>query len=38
MSLPQDHRFALLVDLVPEWGAYGASEALFTSLREVTGL
>ena len=38
MALPQDHRFALLVDLVPDWGVYGASEALFSSLKEVTGL
>lgn len=38
LRLPQDHRFALLVDLVQEWGALGADEALFASLREVTGL
>ena len=38
MGLPQEHRFALLVDLVEEWGGYGADEALFASLKEVTGL
>jgi hypothetical protein len=38
LGLPQEHRFALLVDLVQQWGALGAAEALLTSLREVTGL
>ena len=38
MGLPQEHRFALLVDLVETWGALGANEALFASLKEVTGL
>jgi hypothetical protein len=38
LALPQEHRFALLVDLVEEWGWLGADEALFVSLREVTGL
>ena len=38
MKLPQEHRFALLVDLVEIWGALGADEALFASLKEVTGL
>jgi hypothetical protein len=37
-SLPQEHRFALLIDLVPKWGMLGADEALFAALREVTGL
>lgn len=38
MALPQEHRFATLVDLVPEWGELGADEAIIQSLREVTGL
>jgi hypothetical protein len=38
LSLPQEHRFALLVDLVDAWGWLGADEALLASLREVTGL
>ena len=37
-GLPQEHRFAVLVDLVPRWGALGADEALFAALREVSGL
>jgi MoxR-like ATPase len=37
-ALPQEHRFALLVDLVEQWGALGADDALFESLKEVTGL
>ena len=38
LALPQEHRFALLVDLVRQWGELGADEALFESLYEVTGL
>ena len=38
MALPRDHRFALLVDLVDEWGQLGAEAALLASLEEVTGL
>ena len=38
MSLPSEHRFALLIDLVDAWGWLGADEALLASLREVTGL
>jgi hypothetical protein len=37
-AIPQEHRFALLVDTVEAWGELGADEALFESLREVTGL
>jgi len=37
-ALPQDHRFALLVGLVREWGRLGADSVLLESLREVTGL
>ncbi len=37
LALPPEHRFALLVDLVPEWGALGADEAMLTSLLEVVG-
>ena len=38
LALPQEHRFALLVDLVHRWGSLGADEALFESLYDVTGL
>lgn len=38
MALPREHRFALLVDRVHDWGALGADPALRESLREVTGL
>jgi dynein-related subfamily AAA family protein len=38
LSLPQEHRFALLVDAVDLWGSLGADQALLESLREVTGL
>lgn len=38
MALPQEHRFALLVDMVEEWGSLGAESALFKSMMEVTGL
>lgn len=37
-QVPQEFRFALLVDLVPEWGKLGADAALLEALREVTGL
>jgi hypothetical protein len=37
-QVPQEHRFALLVDLVEQWGALGANEALLDTLREVMGL
>jgi hypothetical protein len=38
MALPQEHRFALLIDMVEEWGKLGAGEALLATLKEVTGL
>jgi hypothetical protein len=34
----QESRFALLVDLVPDWARLGAGEAMFDSLKEITGL
>jgi MoxR-like ATPase len=37
-TLNQEYRFALLVDLVPQWGELGANQALLETLREVTGL
>ena len=37
-ALPSEFRFALLVDLVPQWGELGASPAMFEALKEVTGL
>lgn len=37
-ALAEEHRFALLVDLVEEWGAVGASDAMLKTLHEVTGL
>ncbi len=38
MKLPQEHRFALIVDMVEDWGRLGGDEAFFLSLKEVTGL
>lgn len=38
LALPPDHRFALLVSLVPHWGDLGADQSMFDSLREATGL
>lgn len=38
LALPQDHRFALLIDRVRDWARLGADAALLQSLREVTGL
>jgi hypothetical protein len=38
MAIPPDHRFALLVDMVEDWGRLGAGEALLATLKEVTGL
>jgi MoxR-like ATPase len=37
-ALPDEHRFALLVDLVKEWGTLGATAALRASLKRATGL
>jgi hypothetical protein len=37
-SLPNEFRFALLVDLVEQWGNLGATRAMFDALAEVTGL
>jgi len=37
-SVRAEHRLALLVDLVPEWGRLGADAAMLDTLREVSGL
>lgn len=37
-SLPQELRFALLVDLVEAWGELGADRTLCDALKEVTGI
>jgi hypothetical protein len=37
-ALPAEHRFTVLLDLVPQWGALGADEAMLDTLREVTEL
>jgi MoxR-like ATPase len=37
-GLPEEHRFALLVDMVDVWGKLGADQAMFDALKEVTGL
>jgi hypothetical protein len=37
-GIPQEYRFAVLVDLVPQWGRLGANESMLRTLREVTGL
>jgi hypothetical protein len=38
MALSQEHRFAILVDLVAQWGKLGAQEAMLDTLKEITGL
>jgi AAA domain (dynein-related subfamily) len=38
LGLPQEHRFALLVDMVSAWSALGADDSLLQSLVEVTGI
>ena len=37
-QVPQEHRFALLVGLVPEWSELGADKSMLRSLEEVTGM
>ena len=37
-SLTPEHRFALFVGHVKEWGKLGADAALLTALKEATGL
>lgn len=37
-ALPDEFRFAVLIDLVPQWAALGADQAMFDALKEVTGL
>lgn len=38
LALPQEHRFALLVDIVWAWSELGADDALLKSLIDVTGI
>jgi hypothetical protein len=35
MFLPQEHRFALLIDMVEDWGKLGINETLLATLKEV---
>lgn len=37
-AIPSEFRFAAMVDLVEQWSALGASQAMLDALREVTGL
>jgi hypothetical protein len=37
-SLPEEHRCALLIDLVPAWADLGAGDVLLQTLTEVTGV
>lgn len=37
-ALPNEFRFAVMVDLVDEWARLGASQAMLDALKEVTGL
>jgi MoxR-like ATPase len=37
-ALSQEHRLALMVDLVPKWAELGAEEAMYDTLFEVTGI
>lgn len=38
MALPREHRFTLLAGCIQAWGDLGVEDAMFESLREVTGL
>lgn len=38
LGLPQEHRFALLVDMVPIWSRLGADESMLQSLVDLTGI
>jgi len=38
LAVPEEFRFALLLDRVAAWSALGADDALFAALAEVTGL
>ena len=38
MSLPEEFRHALLIDLVEIWGRLGADQSMFETLKQVTGL
>lgn len=38
LTLPHEHRFAMMVDAVSAWGRLGASPAMLQSLVEVTGI
>ena len=37
-GLPQEFRFAVLLNLVPQWAELGASETMLETLKEVAGL
>ena len=37
-ALPNEFRFAVLIDLVDRWSELGADESMFKALKEVTGL
>ena len=37
-ALPQEFRFAVLLNLVPQWADLGASETMLATLKEVAGL
>ena len=38
LALPPEHRFALFVGHVKEWGKLGADMALLAALKDATGL
>lgn len=38
LGLPEEHRFALLVDSIQEWSHMGADESLLQTLVDVTGI
>ena len=37
-GLPQEFRFAVLLNLVPQWAELGTSETMLQTLKEVAGL
>jgi hypothetical protein len=37
-ALPEEHRCALLIDMVELWASHGAGDVLLKTLAEVTGI
>jgi hypothetical protein len=37
-ALPQEFRFAVMLDQIPQWAAHGASDTMLDTLKQVAGL